>query len=221
MDKTINDRIEDAKRLKELIRGWKAQRAAKGLPSTLADLGALVGGITQSAVSQYANGSMALNPRALLMFSGAFGVSPAEISPSITAQMVSSFGPKGQLSGTSAVGMVYAWPEVVETLTSAGAEYLPDLFSAEIDRPMLGGLLRSGDIAILSKLHPPRTGDGIIVRHEGEICPAIYWPGPSSQFYAQLGDGSILDHARDNIHRLFSIVGMPTLTISRLIRWAA
>lgn len=211
----------DAKRLKAEIKSWQAQRKAAGLPHLLADLGVMLGGISQSAVSQYANGKISLNVRAVQNFSSALGVTPESISPSLASAVYARFRDGYRLSGTPAPGMVYEWAEMVDVLSQNSIDYLPDIFSVELPSGFFGGLVAEGDIAVVSRRDLPTPGDGVVITHKhGALEVAIYRPDRVGDFYAQMPDGSLLHSARDGVNLMFSIIGMPNMRWSRLRRWA-
>jgi DNA-binding transcriptional regulator YdaS (Cro superfamily) len=211
----------DAIRLKAAIKVWQAQRRAQGLPSLLADLGVMVGGISQSAVSQYANGTIALNVRAVDAFSSALGVAPEAISPGLAPAVYDQLRAGHRLSGTSSPGMVYQWYEIVNILSLNNQDFLADIFSVELPNGFFGGIVVAGDIAVLSRRAAPVAGDGAVIKHHnGAIEPCVYRPDRAGGFYAQTSDGALLHSKTDKIELLFSVIGMPTLRWSRLRRWA-
>lgn len=212
-------RAEDAKRLRQLIKRWQAARKAAGLPHRLSDLGVMVGGISQSAVSQYQSNLIPLNMAAVRLFASALGVTPIEISPRIAREAL-NFSAANTLKSTPVAGMVYDWSEMASLLGNFGKEYLPDVFSVELPSEMMGGVFRAGDIAVLSKTQRPCPGDGAIIRLGSRLDVATCWRGKQpGAVFAQLADGTMLDFERDAVELLFLIVGMPTLRWSRLARW--
>lgn len=212
-------RKSDANRLKSAIKRWQAERKQSSLPALLSDLGAMVGGISQSAVTQYASGAIPLNARALELFASALGVAPDSISPNVAAAILASSNSRQKLRGIHVPGMVYDWREVQSVLMESGGDSLPDIFSAEIQASFFGGLVNAGDVVVLSRIDPPRPGDGAIIKHpDGTIEPCIYRPGRKGDYYAQAPDGSLLHSASDCVEFLFTVIGMPTLRWSRLMR---
>ncbi len=81
---------EDAARLKKLFLAWKTDRKARGEPASQDAFSDLVG-ITQSAVSQYLNGAIPLNPAAAAKFSKVLGCQISEFSTSV-ANLASEIG---------------------------------------------------------------------------------------------------------------------------------
>lgn len=81
---------EDAARLKKLFLAWKTGRKARGEPASQDAFSDLVG-ITQSAVSQYLNGAIPLNPAAAAKFSKVLGCQISEFSASV-ANLASEIG---------------------------------------------------------------------------------------------------------------------------------
>jgi transcriptional regulator with XRE-family HTH domain len=218
MSTTIEAKL-DAKRLKARIKSWQAARKALGLPFSYAHLGAMVGGISQSAVSQYTNGDIPLNARALELFASALGVAPESISTTVAVRILARSNARQNLRGTPAPGMVYDWREMQQIIDEAGSDKLPDIFSVELHTGLFSGLVSAGDTVVLSRIDAPRPGDGAIVRHQdGRIEACIYRPGRRGDYYAQVPDGSILHSVSDCVDFLFTVVGMPTLRWSRLVR---
>jgi hypothetical protein len=214
-------READSKRLNMLIKRWQAARKLAGLPSTLRDLGVMVGGISQSAVTQYATNKIPLNESAVRLFASALGVTPIQISPTIAGRMLETA--VKPLLGLAAPGMVYAWHEAVQLISVSGHDILPAVFSIEVPGPMLGGFLRRGDIVVVSRTQAPGPGDGVMLSRAADgggrqLDPAIYWPGPSGASCYQIGQ-TIIDGARADL--LGSVVGMPNLRWARLSRWCA
>lgn len=81
---------EDAARLKKLFLAWKTDRKARGEPASQDAFSDLVG-ITQSAVSQYLNGAIPLNPAAAAKFSKVLGCQISEFSATV-ANLASEIG---------------------------------------------------------------------------------------------------------------------------------
>ena len=81
---------EDAARLKKLFLTWKTGRKARGEPASQDAFSDLVG-ITQSAVSQYLNGAIPLNPAAAAKFSKVLGCQISEFSSAV-ASLASEIG---------------------------------------------------------------------------------------------------------------------------------
>lgn len=75
----------DAARLKQLFLAWKVARKEKGEPASQ-DLFSDQVGFGQSAVSQYLNGKIPLNPAAAAKFSKALGCQISDFSASIAAE---------------------------------------------------------------------------------------------------------------------------------------
>lgn len=75
---------EDAARLKNLFRAWQTQKRAQGESATQDSFGDLVG-FGQSAVNQYLNGKIPLNPHAAAKFSKALSCQISDFSLSIAA----------------------------------------------------------------------------------------------------------------------------------------
>lgn len=81
---------EDAARLKRLFLAWKESRKASGEPASQDFFSDLVG-FGQSAVSQYLNGKIPLNPHAAAKFSKALGCQISDFSESV-ASLASEIG---------------------------------------------------------------------------------------------------------------------------------
>lgn len=75
----------DAARLKAAFKAWQARRRDMNMPNSQ-ETAADELGFGQSALSQYLNGLIPLNPGAVAKFCRLLGVSPADISPSIVAK---------------------------------------------------------------------------------------------------------------------------------------
>ncbi|KGG90979.1 peptidase S24 [Comamonas thiooxydans] len=90
----------DAARLKQLFQRWKADRRAQGLQSSQDTFSDQVG-FGQSAVSQYLNGKIPLNPAAAAKFSKALGCQISDFSATIAAA-ASEIGEAVQLPGQEA-----------------------------------------------------------------------------------------------------------------------
>lgn len=75
---------EDAARLKKLFLSWKSSRKEAGEPSSQDFFSDMVG-FGQSAVSQYLNGKIPLNPHAAAKFSKALGCQISDFSESVAA----------------------------------------------------------------------------------------------------------------------------------------
>jgi SOS-response transcriptional repressor LexA len=217
-----NYRDADAKRLSVMIKRWQAVRKLSGLPSTLRDLGVMVGGISQSAVTQYATNKIPLNEAAVRLFASALGVTPEQISPSISERMLETVA-KPLLGMAAAPGMVYTWHEAAQLISVSGHNILPAVFSLEIHGSMMGGFLRRGDIVVVSRSQSPSPGDGVMITRaadEGgrQLDAAVYWPGPAGASRYQLGH-VIIDG--DQADLLGAVVGMPNLRWTRLSKWCA
>ncbi len=78
---------EDARRLFRLYEKWKSDQRQAGARASQEMVAAALGFASQSAVSQYIKGGIPLNQDAVAKFAKFFGVSPAEISPTISSQM--------------------------------------------------------------------------------------------------------------------------------------
>lgn len=76
------EQLEDAQRLKQAFRVWQVQRRSSGLESSQ-DWAADQLGFGQSALSQYLNGKIPLNPDAATKLAQLFGISVQDFSPSI------------------------------------------------------------------------------------------------------------------------------------------
>jgi len=74
----------DAARLKAIFKAWQAQERGAGRPAAQ-DAVAEKLGFGQSALSQYLNGLIPLNPPALRKFCTLLGVKGSQISPRIAA----------------------------------------------------------------------------------------------------------------------------------------
>lgn len=209
---------EDASRLKEAIRKWKLLRKRNGLPHTLRDLGLLAGGMSQSAVSQYANGDITLNASAAWLFANALGVPVADISPANAAEIYRNKG-LIRIHTTSAPGMVYGWSEFIDIATSFGIDGLPATFSIDLDGAENGSFISSGEVITVSKSVKPSKGDVVLVRHDGGIYPAIYHPHVDGCFWAAVPNGLVFHSHADQIELLFAVVGMPTLRLRRVRCW--
>lgn len=81
---------DDAARLKRLFLSWKDARRASGEPASQDFFSDLVG-FGQSAVSQYLNGKIPLNPHAAAKFSKALGCQISDFSESV-ASIASEIG---------------------------------------------------------------------------------------------------------------------------------
>lgn len=77
------DQQADVGRLAAAFESWKNREKAAGRPTSQEAAGALVG-LKQSPFNQYLKGKIPLNPEMLIKFAEVFGVSPGDISPSIT-----------------------------------------------------------------------------------------------------------------------------------------
>lgn len=75
---------EDAARLKGLFLSWKEARRASGEPASQDFFSDLVG-FGQSAVSQYLNGKIPLNPHAAAKFSKALGCQISDFSETVAS----------------------------------------------------------------------------------------------------------------------------------------
>lgn len=84
------DQKEDAARLKRLFLSWKESRKASGEPASQDFFSDLVG-FGQSAVSQYLNGKIPLNPHAAAKFSKALGCQISDFSETV-ASVASEIG---------------------------------------------------------------------------------------------------------------------------------
>ncbi|WP_315128056.1 helix-turn-helix transcriptional regulator [Comamonas antarctica] len=75
---------KDAARLKQLFVSWKEARRAGGEPASQDAFSDLVG-FGQSAVSQYLNGKIPLNPQAAAKFSKALGCQISDFSETVAS----------------------------------------------------------------------------------------------------------------------------------------
>lgn len=85
-----SEQKDDAARLKRLFLSWKEARRASGEPASQDFFSDLVG-FGQSAVSQYLNGKIPLNPHAAAKFSKALGCQISDFSESV-ASIASEIG---------------------------------------------------------------------------------------------------------------------------------
>lgn len=81
---------DDAARLKKLFLTWKTERKARGEAASQDAFSDLVG-ITQSAISQYLNGAIPLNPAAAAKFSKVLGCQISDFSATV-ANLASEIG---------------------------------------------------------------------------------------------------------------------------------
>lgn len=82
------DQLEDAKRLKAIFRGWQARRNIDHLPWSQEHCADLLG-LGQSAMNQYLNGRIPLNPSAASRFAQVLGVGVETFSPDIAQKLES------------------------------------------------------------------------------------------------------------------------------------
>lgn len=80
-----DEQQRDAARLKAAFKVWQSARRDQGLPSTQEEVVEELFGYKQSAFSQYLNGTIPLNARALQKICAGMGVSPKNISPQIVS----------------------------------------------------------------------------------------------------------------------------------------
>jgi hypothetical protein len=78
----------DAQRLKAAFKAWQQIRKVNGLPWAQDAIAEDLFDFGQSAMSQYLNGVIPLNPGALRKFCAVMQVQPAVISPSITEREI-------------------------------------------------------------------------------------------------------------------------------------
>ena len=217
MSKVTGYRAEDAKRLKALIRQWQDRRRANGAPSTLRDLGVMVG-VTQPAVTQFQTGSAPLSKDTVARFARALEVSPWEISPRLARDI-----DHDHIAGHAhapAAGMVYEWHEATAIASGYGVDMLPQVFSIEIAEGRgLGAMLMPHDIIVVSRTQAPGAGDGVLVLSRGQLSTAVAWPSE---------DGIVLQVLSGVITRIDAetrvvgtVVGMPTLRLGRLTCYAS
>lgn len=83
------ERQQDAERLKKIWATFRDEQKAEGRKVTQEDVSDACGWATQGAFSAYLNGRTPLNLDALIKLSSFFGISPAEISPSLAAEIES------------------------------------------------------------------------------------------------------------------------------------
>src|SRR5262245_38280941 len=79
--------LSDAARLKSLYERWKERRRTNGEPSSQETVAAMLGINSQSTVSQYVNGKIPLNPKALVKFAELLEVPPEDISPALVLEI--------------------------------------------------------------------------------------------------------------------------------------
>lgn len=216
--KLTPEQAEESRALKRLVDHWQAQRKKDGLPWRQADLGLLLGGLTQGSVSQYVRGNLPLNARAVMAFANALGVPPSSISTRLAEEAARRTDRR--LRGKIDPGMIYQWTEVTTILYEQGCEYLPDVFSVECPDKFLGGLIKRGDILSVSSrdLKSINTGDGLIFRRGHQIGMCIYRKGEGEDFYAQLSDGVTLYSGNTPIEILYAIEGNSTSRWSRYFK---
>lgn len=206
------EQIKDAGRLKGEIKRWKERRKAMGLPHLQEHLAVMVGGITGSAVSQYANAKIPLNERALGLFSSALEVPPDQISPQLAARSKAAMA----LKGFHSPGMVYGWHELVRAI-AAGEDALPDVCSVESPVAHLGGIVQPGDVLIVTRrvIAQVKPNDGVIIKHGNDVHLAAYMPHKGGgEWWARLSDGAAL-HSGDGLEIAYVVGGMPTVNWSR------
>lgn len=81
------EQLAEAAHLKTLFREWQAVRRENGDAYTQDDVAETLFGFGQSALSQYLNGTIPLNPPAVAKFAEVLGKPPSEISPLMVQQM--------------------------------------------------------------------------------------------------------------------------------------
>lgn len=137
---------EDAARLKQLFLRWKEERKSCGEPATQDFFSDLVG-FGQSAVSQYLNGKIPLNPHAAAKFSKALGCQISDFSQSV-ASIASEIGEgvaggsedqdqSGRIDITELSTQEAHIVLVLRALPEAGRDELA-LFANKLLRDMLG-----------------------------------------------------------------------------------
>lgn len=82
------EQLEDASRLKAAFKKWQAVRRDRGEPWAQDAIAEELLGFGQSALAQYLNGTIPLNPVALKKFCTVLQLPPAAISPSITEREI-------------------------------------------------------------------------------------------------------------------------------------
>lgn len=103
----------DAARLKQAFKMWQSARREKGESFTQDDVAEDLFGIGQSALSQYLNGTIPLNPKMLGLFSRVLGVQPENVSPTIAAmqrELAAVYAESEQMTAEEAKAIVRKAP---------------------------------------------------------------------------------------------------------------
>lgn len=157
--RTITDRdLANAARLKNI---WLAYKEAT--KSTQTDLAEILGFAGQGVVTQYLNGSIALNTDAILRFARVLGVSPAEINPDLAGISITptdlrltripilaslSGAPPGRLAS-------------IEIATSMDKK----LYAVAVDTEGSEPFARKGSTLVVSQDEEPVSGDEVFMKY--------------------------------------------------------
>lgn len=150
--------LENAARLKAK---WIVYKEAT--KSTQADLAELLGFAGQGVVTQYLNGSIALNTDAILRFARVLGVTPAEINPDLAGISITptdlrltrvhivaslSGAPPGRLSSI----------EIATTMDKK-------LYAVAVDTDGSEPFARKGSTLVVSQDEEPVSGDEVFMKY--------------------------------------------------------
>ena len=150
--------LENATRLKT---AWLAYKEAT--KSTQAELAKILGFAGQGVVTQYLNGSIALNTDAILRFARALGVSPATINPELAGLSITptdlrlvrvhilanlSGAPPGRLAS-------------IEIATSMDKK----LYAVAVDTEGSEPFARKGSTLVVSQDEEPVSGDEVFMKY--------------------------------------------------------
>lgn len=157
--RTITERdLANAARLKNI---WLAYKDAT--KSTQTDLAEILGFAGQGVVTQYLNGSIALNTDAILRFARVLGVSPAEINPDLAGISITptdlrltripilaslSGAPPGRLAS-------------IEIATSMDKK----LYAVAVDTEGSEPFARKGSTLVVSQDEEPVSGDEVFMKY--------------------------------------------------------
>lgn len=150
--------LENAARLKAK---WIVYKEAT--KSTQADLAELLGFAGQGVVTQYLNGSIALNTDAILRFARVLGVTPAEINPDLAGISIT---PKDMhLTRVPILGTLSGAPPGRLASIEIATTMDKKLYAVAVDTDGSEPFARKGSTLVVSQDEEPVSGDEVFMKY--------------------------------------------------------
>lgn len=157
--RTITDRdLANAARLKNI---WLAYKEAT--KSTQTDLAEILGFAGQGVVTQYLNGSIALNTDAILRFARVLGVSPADINPELAG--ISIVPTDIRLTRIHILANLSGAPPGRHAGIEIATSMDKKLYAVAVDIDGSEPFARKGSTLVVSQDEEPVSGDEVFMKY--------------------------------------------------------